>query len=203
MARPSHAVLLERRSHMALGLRRCIRCREIKSLGGFPSNRSNMGSRGTACLPCHNEAGRQRYHERKGSDLEAFRRSQSEANKRFRERQKVERPEDYRRTNRRHSLKRLYGMTESDFDRMLADQDGRCAICMTVNPQRRWHVDHDHDTGEVRGILCNLCNVGLGAFKDNPEALSFAAFYLQCSVAGSRSPLDPAAEPGERNNTWL
>lgn len=71
-----------------------------------------------------------------------------------------------------------YGMTVEDYDRMLAEQEGRCAACGDV-PTKRLHVDHDHSTGQVRGLLCGECNLGIGKFKDDPERLESAARYLR------------------------
>ena len=62
---------------------------------------------------------------------------------------------------------------------MLAKQDQRCAICCNESNGRQWHVDHCHEAGIVRGILCDNCNRGLGHFKDNPLVLQFAAAYLE------------------------
>ena len=59
---------------------------------------------------------------------------------------------------------------------MLADQDGLCAICRTAPAA---HVDHDHDTGAVRALLCFNCNGGLGQFRDDPFLLHVAAFYVE------------------------
>lgn len=64
---------------------------------------------------------------------------------------------------------------------MLARQDGRCAICRTTFPGGRWghfHVDHEHETGAVRGLLCTVCNIGLGYFDDSADRLAQAAAYL-------------------------
>lgn len=82
------------------------------------------------------------------------------------------RPENY---HREQKLKRRYGLTQADYDTMLAEQGGVCWICGTGG---KLHVDHDHDTGKVRGLLCPDCNVGLGYFKDSPVALRRAAAYL-------------------------
>ena len=60
---------------------------------------------------------------------------------------------------------------------MIVSQGGKCAICGYA--LYRPHIDHDHATGRVRAILCHLCNVGLGSFKDNPEALERAAEYVR------------------------
>ena len=62
---------------------------------------------------------------------------------------------------------------------MLAAQGGRCAICQTIQPERgRWYVDHCHATGRIRGILCRVCNTGLGAFRDDPSVMQNAITYL-------------------------
>ncbi len=81
-------------------------------------------------------------------------------------------------------LRVRYGMTPSDYERMLAAQGGACAICRSTDSghsaskKRRFLVDHDHDTGAPRGLLCHRCNVGLGMFRDTPEHLDSAIKYL-------------------------
>jgi hypothetical protein len=81
---------------------------------------------------------------------------------------------------RKSQLKMHYGMTPDDFDRMLASQGGKCAICGCTDPGGvgRFHVDHNHETRAVRGLLCHLCNVGLGHFRDSAEVLARASSYL-------------------------
>jgi hypothetical protein len=77
------------------------------------------------------------------------------------------------------SLQRKYGITAEDYNYMLEQQQGGCAICFQGNPSgRRLAVDHNHDTGEVRGLLCGSCNVGLGNFGDNVDNLEAAIDYL-------------------------
>ena len=77
-------------------------------------------------------------------------------------------------------LKSLYGITQADYDRLLALQYGRCAICGTTKPGTRgtWRVDHDHRTGQVRGLLCDRCNLGIGYMQDDPDILIAAARYV-------------------------
>jgi hypothetical protein len=77
-------------------------------------------------------------------------------------------------------LKRDYGMTIDDYRNMLIEQEYKCAICgcLQSNCDRLFHVDHDHLTGKVRGLLCNRCNGGLGYFKDNIVFLVNAIKYL-------------------------
>lgn len=67
---------------------------------------------------------------------------------------------------------------------MLASQRGACAICRTEQahpskPQNRFNVDHDHNTGIVRGLLCNRCNLGIGHFEDDLYFLQSAIEYLK------------------------
>ena len=77
--------------------------------------------------------------------------------------------------SRLHNLKK-YGLTVDQFEALAAAQDHRCAICHRV---RKLHVDHNHTTHEVRGLLCFACNVTLGYMSESPERLEVAANYLR------------------------
>jgi len=79
----------------------------------------------------------------------------------------------------KHLLEK-YGVTLERYDTLLENQDGKCAICRISRGERAYafSVDHDHDTEEVRGLLCTNCNLGLGLFKDSSELLVLAAKYL-------------------------
>jgi hypothetical protein len=76
-------------------------------------------------------------------------------------------------------------MTEKDYWMMLIAQKGLCAICGTSDPgstrsgQPRFRIDHDHETGKVRALLCNQCNKGIGSLGDDPERLRKAADYIE------------------------
>lgn len=79
---------------------------------------------------------------------------------------------------------RKYGITPDEYRKMLNDQRGGCAICGSGiagegRSGGRMHVDHCHDTGRVRGLLCANCNHGIGKFKDDPSLLIKAAVYLR------------------------
>lgn len=78
--------------------------------------------------------------------------------------------------SRTYHLKRRYGITAEDADAMLEAQGGLCAICQAAPAA---HVDHDHETGAVRALLCFNCNGGLGQFKDDPRVLRAAAEYVE------------------------
>lgn len=91
-------------------------------------------------------------------------------------------------------LIRVYGITQVEFTKLLASQACRCAICLSLRPgPHGWHVDHDHATNQVRGILCSLCNTGLGSFSDNPAILLAAAEYLRSRSATNQLSLPVAA----------
>lgn len=86
-------------------------------------------------------------------------------------------PENVRKSDR----KRNYGITHEQFEQLLIKQNFNCAICqnkLILAEKRKMHVDHDHATGAIRGLLCNNCNNGLGHFKDNNEYLKNAIKYL-------------------------
>lgn len=77
--------------------------------------------------------------------------------------------------DRQYNLKGLYGLTPAAYDDMLAGQGGGCAVCSSTESLV---VDHNHETGEVRGILCSRCNSALGLLKDSPVLLNRASSYL-------------------------
>ena len=74
---------------------------------------------------------------------------------------------------------RKYDLTPHAYNKMMLSQGHACAICHTSEPTGHgWHIDHDHDTGQVRGLLCFMCNTGLGQFNDSPDTLMAAVTYL-------------------------
>jgi Recombination endonuclease VII len=88
---------------------------------------------------------------------------------------------------RNFDLKRNYGITIDDYNQMFIDQRGCCAICETPQYQtnKRLHVDHDHVTGKVRGLLCHNCNLTLGRLKENIDVLRKAIRYLEDARTGT------------------
>lgn len=74
---------------------------------------------------------------------------------------------------------RKYSITAADYMRMLAEQDGKCAICRRPPKVRRLNIDHCHKHGHVRGLLCYSCNYGLGVFRDVISSFENAVIYLK------------------------
>jgi len=86
-----------------------------------------------------------------------------------------------KRIKKSYELKR-YGMSIEEFELLLESQNSKCAICEKGFGEGRREgacVDHCHETGNVRGLLCFLCNVSIGGFRDDPETVMKAAAYLE------------------------
>lgn len=82
----------------------------------------------------------------------------------------------------RNRIKQLrkYGLKEAGYKQLYEDQGGRCKICKQVH--LHLVIDHDHITNQVRGLLCDSCNKGLGFFRDNIDSLLSAVNYLKWSI---------------------
>lgn len=137
-------------------MKRCTPCGEDKPIEDFPIDRGRATGRHPYCKPCKAQFMR-------------------EANARWKERN----PEAARRSEKRAHLKKKYGITLEAYEELLAEQEGRCAICQDTPDPMALAVDHCHDSLEVRGLLCRSCNQGLGHFRDDPHLLESAAAYLR------------------------
>lgn len=87
--------------------------------------------------------------------------------------------DDFKAYQRNLNLQHSYGITSERYDAMLHDQHGVCAICGKAERSKPLSVDHDHETGFIRGLLCQNCNTGLGMFNDSIRLLAGAIVYLQ------------------------
>lgn len=92
-------------------------------------------------------------------------------------------PDKASKRDRDRARKLKYGIMPDDFDLLLLDQEYRCKICDTRLAGGTTHVDHDHKTGRIRGLLCFNCNVAIGHLRDDPSLLDRAAAYLRFSQA--------------------
>lgn len=124
----------------------------------FAETRRFRSDGGTYCAVCRSERSKESYHRDKSY---------------------------YKRAGRQNHLKRRYGLSVEDFDRMLAEQKNSCPICnrflqAKADKGTSWFpvVDHDHVTGKVRGILCNGCNTGIGLMGEDPARFTAAVAYL-------------------------
>lgn len=89
-------------------------------------------------------------------------------------------PEKTKERDFKNDLKKHYDITPEKYWKMFEDQKGVCACCSQSHElfRRRFHVDHDHSNGQVRGLLCTECNPGIGYFQESVERLEMAIKYL-------------------------
>lgn len=157
-------------------LKRCGKCEEWKSFCEFgKSSRSKDGLRNT-CRGC-----RKKYNQ-------THRVEKAEYNKEYRQVHRIKlikQQKEYRQTEEgkiaccRRDLKKSFGITLEDFDKMAENQNGVCAICGNININgHRLCVDHNHETGKIRALLCDHCNHLLGCAKENVTVLQSAINYL-------------------------
>ncbi len=148
-----------RRAHelSARGEKRCPRCGETKPVEQFPLQAGRGDGRYPYCKAC--KAGAMR-------DANARRQQMS--------------PEQRQRYALNRASKRL-GVSPALVLAMFAEQEGKCAICGggPTGNHGRLAIDHNHATGAVRALLCGLCNLGLGAFRDRLDYLEAALAYLR------------------------
>jgi len=109
---------------------------------------------------------------------------------------------EYKRNSPTNHRRVRYGLDGEDVELMRLIQGNACDICrqpLSTRSRRREHVDHDHQTGLVRGLLCGSCNTGLGCYRDDPALLASAIAYL--GRWDQQSPSDPAAHTSVSNST--
>ena len=82
---------------------------------------------------------------------------------------------------RNYDLNRNYGIDNDMYLQMLSEQNGCCKICNISEEENKskLHVDHNHKTGKVRGLLCSRCNTAIGKFKEDPEIIKRAIEYIE------------------------
>jgi len=107
----------------------------------------------------------------------------SDAQKRANKKWDEANPKVIRTCWKKYRLKKNYGITIEQYDEMAQKQNHRCAICKKHQSElvQRLSVDHDHITGNIRGLLCAGCNRALGVFRDDPELLMSAIGYLNAN----------------------
>jgi len=145
------------------GTKVCTKCGEEKPVERFADHagkRDGLQSQCNICVAVRVKAWREANIER------------------VRERSRVNHKIWWERQGRAQRRAQTYGVTPEQYDEMLAAQGGRCAACAGDFPGRGPHVDHDHDTDRVRGLLCHGCNVSLGNVGDSVDRLMQLAAYL-------------------------
>lgn len=161
----------------------CPRCDQTKSLTEFAGRKNKQGLPypSSYCRPCQADYNRE-WRLKNGADQLAKRKAKYRADPEFRAAVKEASARRYAAdpdTQRDQRLLKEFGITLVQYRAMAEAQGYLCAICgETCKTGRSLAVDHDHETGRVRGLLCARCNNGLGNFCDNVDSLRRAIAYL-------------------------
>ena len=137
----------------------CKTCKQEKELSEFPVGKGYKEGIRPHCFECRREYEVESYHKHKHK-----------------------RPYDYE-ADKNRKLQKSFGIGYQEYLQMLEAQQGACAICGTTDTGKRkaFAVDHCHDTGKIRGLLCGNCNTGIGNLRDNIKLLERAIEYLRNS----------------------
>lgn len=158
-------------------MKKCSICKETKSLEEFHFQNKKLNKRVSACRTCSSKV----QKESRLKDIEETRRKDRENYQKTKE-HRVEYARKYRENNKDKTrdthLYSSYRIRQKDYLKMKEDQNGRCAICNEPeeNLKRILCVDHCHETGKVRGLLCDTCNKFLGFYE---KWSAESADYLQ------------------------
>lgn len=139
--------------------KQCSRCKKVKQLSDFHLRSKSQPWPKSACKECHRERARG-YWKKNPVPKEV---------------------------QRERNLKKSFGITLAEYNSILEEQGGVCAICGVdaCATGRNFAVDHCHATGKIRGLLCQFCNTALGQFRDDKQILLNAVKYLERNEDGN------------------
>jgi hypothetical protein len=175
--------------------KKCCACHALLPLDSFYLKAKDSERRDSRCRACR-AAEMRRYRAENPEIVKAIeRRTRKKHREKYRERsskwyyENHQRAKDARKayriekaeTIRHNKLKAAFGIGLDEYDEMLKSQNGKCAICGVHESRllRRLAVDHCHNSGKVRGLLCGSCNTGIGSFKESEINLTSAIKYIQ------------------------
>lgn len=139
-----------------MDIKECSKCKESKNITEY-YKRSDTGKHRNECNDCRNKYNLELYHKN------------------------PKQKENHRKASWKHQIKKKYGLTVEEFRELEIEQNYKCACCgisKEQTQQTELYVDHDHLTGEIRGLLCLQCNTGIGILGDNLEGVQKAYDYL-------------------------
>ncbi len=154
----------------------CYYCKKSKEDTEFTKSRIYTNTMKGKCKECQRDSNKS-YRDRNPEKLKVY------------EQRRLRDPEVVYRYKLTTRLRR-YNLSREDYEKAVQDQKGCCKICMKFVPENKGilgkghvrgslHIDHCHESGEVRGLLCRDCNIGLGCFGDSMESLYSAIRYLR------------------------
>lgn len=180
---------------MAANLVTCTQCLSSRLRGEFSIHKGTRNGLSPYCKSCVRGNSKKWYADNRDRQLassRAWRKANPEKMKSYKKAWLKRNPEKKKEIAQRVRLKRIEktkkynaiysrrkrGFTEESIAHLLLEQGNACAICRSVFINNRFSADHDHENGKPRGLLCALCNLALGKFKDNPAFLLSAVKYL-------------------------
>ena len=148
------------------GVKTCPCCKETKPLDQFFNSKVTLHGYSVYCKTCTVARHTKWAQKNPAHNAALARKWRTENKERFRD----------------HGLKARYGIPIGTYERLYLAQKGRCAICGADKANghgQRFHVDHDHTTGQIRALLCSACNSGIGHLQHDKQILLKAIAYLQ------------------------
>lgn len=150
----------------------CPGCKEQKKLSEFPPNKSYALGIESRCRAC------------KAAYMKAHRKANPDQYKAYdrKHKDKVRNDPQHKLDRQNQRLKSKYGISLEIYNKMVADRNNKCDICGMDGSLVRYgklKVDHDHSTGEIRGLLCDKCNFAIGLLNDNPTLIGKVLEYLR------------------------
>lgn len=154
-------------------MKRCSKCKELKETSEFGVESKRKDGLYPQCKPCA-RAAKKATRANASPEQKAIWRAQINQ-------WRIDNPDKVRVHDRRHKLKKFFGMTEEEYNELLIKQNGACAICRKTSEGKALAVDHCHETNKVRGLLCSNCNTALGLLGDDVTLMQKGIEYLEDS----------------------
>ena len=167
--------------------KKCCVCKEFKPVSEFGRLKSAKDGLSWKCKSCRRDSDNKKYSENKDKML-AERKAWRKNNKDKVKKSHAKYYKSHKKEVKNSMLKSRYGITIDDYNNMFKEQNGKCAICdiHQVALNKSFCIDHNHETGEVRGLLCSRCNYGLGFFDDSSKNMKSAIRYLKKHKSGGQ-----------------
>lgn len=144
-------------------LKKCNRCKIERSIEEFHIHKKCIGGRTTICKYCVSKSCKE-WQDKNKDKMKEYRKKNSKTHS-----------EKYR----ENFIKNKYGISSLEYESLLVQQNYQCKICKSQIKNKRLHIDHCHNTGKIRGLLCSNCNTSLGLIKDNIQTLKDMILYLE------------------------
>lgn len=156
----------------------CTKCGETKSVSEFAKARNGYRTICKVCINTSTAVWRNANLEAERCRTAAWARANPDYIRSAGNAWKKANPERSATNSRNYWLKTIYNLTPEGYATLLTEQGGKCAICGNVPVKKCLGVDHNHQTGAIRGLLCDDCNIALGKLKDSADLLRKAIEYL-------------------------